>query len=436
MLGRDCSQPHEPAHRGKVSDEFLLLPLLVGYVFFIFFAPRLLEGRNFAYMFVPAWLFSMSAIAVALAHGRGRVDPLVWVYWTFALVCLASMAWSIEPTAGYGQLARIWAVAAVMPGLWLYFTSVWRVCQFLVAYLVAAFVAVVVGFSLDWSSSERMFLGVSSSDAAYLYGGAAVACFLLWLISEKRVWLALIPVYALPMVAIGSVRGVLLILAVLGLYMVLRTGRSALRGELGALMKVGLGAVVLGVLALLLIEFGPERLESRIERNIYTASQVMEDDGGIEVGASGVRILLLVHGVAYLRDHVSVFGEGLASSYAIYERTLGLRTYSHTTYIDLLMGVGWVGTSLFYLLFVAATWRILSDRCLVNPRLRDGLLSVVAGVFIMSLIGRVYYNQVLLVMLLVVLALASLVSQSRSVRLVPKVAALGASSAGAGRTDS
>ncbi|TDY02686.1 hypothetical protein [Thiohalophilus thiocyanatoxydans] len=390
MIYREITTNSEyPDGLHAIKANVLLNTLLVVYMLSIFYAPMLLHGRYFAYSYLPAWFFSHATILVALSEKRVHLSIYVVLYIIFSIFCLASIGWSIDPDVTFSRAVRVAAVAMVLPGIWLYCSSVDRINKFILTYVITAASAVLIGFFFNWSAAERQFLGVSSSAVAFTYGTAAIFSFLGWLINQKKQWLLLIPLFLSPIVAVGSVRGFVLILGVLAMYGLIRTARKLVRLQLFSFSKNFSIIALISVLILITIN-SSSKLTDRIDRNISTANEVLTEGYKIQnTGAAGLRLILIYEGIDYLRHNLTFFGKGLDASYSIYQDRIGMRAYSHTTYIDLLMGVGIFGTLLFYSMFFHFLFRLISKK-IYPDSLIDGLISIVSMLLVFSLVARVF----------------------------------------------
>jgi hypothetical protein len=73
-------------------------------------------------------------------------------------------------------------------------------------------------------------------------------------------------------------------------------------------------------------------------------------DLAIEKGLNGsqVRITLLVEGVKYLVNNITILGLGIGGSYSVFEQLIDFKAYSHNNLINVLMDLGLIGGILYY----------------------------------------------------------------------------------------
>jgi hypothetical protein len=394
----------KPSFSYNLNNSIVLLPLLVIYIFWLVYEPVILQGRSFLLSYLPAWLFSSVVTLCALTRQNINLSVYILIYLFFSLLCAVSIIWSIEPATSLIHVIHIFAIVFILPGIWFYCSSKIRIKLFMRIYMIATASAVVIGFLFSWSAADRIFLGVSSSQVVFSYGVAALMALLSWALSGNRLWLLAIVFFMLPMMAVGSLKGVLLLTATFVIFQLSDIIRKVFRLQFFSLVKLVFLSVILFALVVTMFEFGPSRLNDRVVRNVITSDKVLSGEGGIEVGASGLRIALIFEGVEYLGDNLTLFGEGIASSYKIYEDHLGIRAYSHTNIIDLLMGVGVIGTILFYMIFFRLLARLMFEKK-INYKVKDSLFACVSWMLMTSLIGRIYASHEVFMLFIIVIAI-------------------------------
>lgn len=383
----------------KLKEGALLTPMLTFFLFFFFLAPPFLEGRDHAYSLLPAWIFSFFVICVALFRNQVTVNSTILLYTLFALLCLASVSWSIDPVLSFNWSRRAIGIAIVLPGVWIYCSSMDKIYSFLIIYIIAGLFAVAMGFLFNWSAADRQFLGVISSSVSVKYGFASIYSFLLWLLYKKKIYLLLIPILISPIAAVGGIRGFVFVFLVIWLFVVFQIIHTIIKIKLISFGKIMIIAFSFLFVLILFVQHGPLQLTARIGRNIILSQNDLRT---IELGQSGgTRIILMKAGLSYLSDNMTLLGKGIGSSYTIYEQFFRRRAYSHTTPIELLMGLGLIGFILFYFIFADLAFKII--RCKkYDKQIKHGLLAVLSGVFFLSVFGRIFTELDQMMMLILI----------------------------------
>lgn len=119
-------------------------------------------------------------------------------------------------------------------------------------------------------------------------------------------------------------------------------------------------AVVLLVLLVLKVPFLYNLLGYRIESLFYFLST-----SGTEEGSINIRVAMIQYGIECFKSK-PILGYGMDNYRVLYGAYAGWATYSHNNYIELLVGIGLIGTVIYYSLYLI---------CLRNGLRQGDLLS-------------------------------------------------------------
>lgn len=256
-----------------------------------------------------------------------------------------------------------------------------------------------------YSYGNREFLLMNSSVITPFMLMSFVIVFIEWQSRRKCGFcIVALMVAIIPMLIVSSVRSVVVILAILGTYLFILNAGTVIGRVLAAVGAAGLLFVV--------VVHGPTlmtALEGTRYFRHYSHMEAYLEEGALE-GSVGFRLMVQDLALDMIAQR-PIVGHGLNNSRHLYERWIGMRTYSHSGYAEILVGLGLVGMLLFLLMFAELSARFIRF-WRINRRVSAAGISVLVGFLLFGFIGPLYTSVELLICLALLASpgLASMVS--------------------------
>ena len=293
--------------------------------------------------------------------------PLYWhsfhtLVFLFALYCLLSTAWSIDPIASMIQGSTILQLLICMSVLYSYYvgltttTPLWNVIKWS-GYIVTIYAFFYYGWSTlssVLSVSGRLDNTFSNVNNLGMLAALSVVITLYQVLFEKFKFTDLLTLLNILLIAAtGSRKAFMLLAGGCGLVLLLRY--SSKNWFLSLVRYV----ILLGIMLLFLRIFLELPLLSGIKERFDTLFNMWRNTGEIDSSAF-LRNWMIKIGWEQFLQH-PILGAGMSSSGIILERILR-HTYFHNNYIELLACGGLVGFGLYYAFFIISGLQLFTQR--------------------------------------------------------------------------
>lgn len=341
---------------------------------------------------------------IATQEIKNIKTPSFFIYYFFFFaISLISFLFAKDSSLVLDELIPIITVILIFIGLINYTTSKEKLVFVLNIFL---FTLILVSFYYLYLTSFNLtrfrFLPKSYNTIAIEFFSGFIYSFLLGIFLKNRFYFFASGYFSLFIFAAASVKViaclVLLILMCLIYYFKFSYNfsfkikfRFSIRSVIISLMLVGLiyGISVSGV------------LDRSTRRAINTILLVLFNDSQYQAGAAGsveLRGLFLEKGIQYWLDS-PIFGHGLNNYRYLFNEDFGTFTYSHSTPIELIVGLGAVGFGLFYFFLFKLLRKGISSFW-QNKSFFDYFLVVAFSCFVIIGLGqRIYSDYVFFVFL-------------------------------------
>lgn len=330
-------------------------------VLLVYFGSTIRGGHHLNF-----WLLVHIGLLFYSQYWSGRLvfDRWVQVYGGLALFSLMSLGWAYDPELGWTVVVRV--LRAFLAILIIINSIRNRAELMLFMQTYCLFLAVLSAFAM---------LGVSGEEEAeFLFGskntiGPMAVCLLtanllLWQLGN-RLLIVTLPLALLAVVWSTSLKSFLAVV-IFGFTMVAISILDIKR--LAAIYKLGVVSTLIFVLAVSAIDIGRfERAYLRIESRLeHYAQEIGWVGSGFEIDSGSqieLRSNFVESGLRYFMD-APIHGHGANQFRILYAKETGFQTYSHNTFIELLVGLGSIGCMMFvYFLWKIAkkSWRFRRD---------------------------------------------------------------------------
>lgn len=348
----------------------------VVWLFFICFIFAFYEKRIYAeiiYIFVFVYYFISK-----------RKQPSIYLLWNlfFVGICALSNLWSQDISQSLGMTRKLFELA-LMGNLLISFIDTKEELTFIYKSFIGAGIALIlrllISFPISTWGTERLGDSFLNANAIGLYLAISAICSMyIFSIEKKKIYGLAILVFSLVIFLTGSRKAFLMLLiGISGLYYI---NSKKLVKKIKAIILIALILLISLYLVMNIPEFY-NVLGVRLERLVNSLTGTGRDR------SAEVRFSLIETGKALFKDR-PIWGYGV-STFGIVSRK-GM--YSHNNYIELLVGVGIVGTIIYYSIYayIIIKLLIIKKNIYANPLLVIMVLLVVMEYGLVSYYGEFY----------------------------------------------
>ncbi|MBG9814564.1 hypothetical protein ABD68_24320 [Bacillus endophyticus] len=305
-------------------------------------------------------------------------------YLLFIILCLVSSFYAINQVAAIKKVVTLVQIYALMFSLVNYIDSFEKLTTFMKCFVYSGFISsIYILLTSDFSQVSRFGEELGNVNAiGMIIGISTVFCF--YFILEERKYLY-IPILLIDIVVIlltGSRKSLLFILLTIIILLVSKEGNG-----IGGKFKAVLGSIIVVTLGLYLIYNVPlfyEIMGSRVENLLSFVF-----GNGTPEGSVNTRADMIEAGINWFKDNPFI-GYGIDNYRFLYGGLTGWTTYSHNNFIELLVGIGLIGFSLYYLSSVLVLGSLKKASKLKYKMLSYSFAAIIIGYIVLS-VGMVYY---------------------------------------------
>ncbi|MDW0116280.1 O-antigen ligase family protein [Sporosarcina thermotolerans] len=364
----------------KIIDSIIFFYILSIYIF------TYQEGLNVISNGIAVLLLALIWAAFLLNKKRLRFKFYLLVYLLFIFSCLFSAFYAINQGTAITKFTTIFLVFTLMFSLINYLDSQVKIKRISASFVYSGVIASIYILSnTDFTQITRSGSELGNENSVgIILGISAVLCFYFILIEKRKVHLFFFPILFLVILLTGSRTALLftLINIILFLYF---TNQNNVLGKI-KFITIGVTFTLISFYLVFNIPFLYDVMGSRIG-NIST----FIGEGSTTEGSINNRAYMVKFGLEMFRDN-PLFGYGIDNyRYLLGESLIGRITYSHNNFIELLVGVGLVGTILFYLVQII----VIKDLYKASKHSNNKPLNFVFMVFIITYmvlsVSQIYY---------------------------------------------
>lgn len=274
-----------------------------------------------------------------------------------------SILWSIAPQASLLQSTIVVQIFICMSVLYLHYARQESIDPLLDIVMWAGYVLTFYSFKFyGVSAISRVFevggrLGnaYANINSIALVTSFSVAITVFRILFDKLKWYHFFAIANVILIAASGSKKALICL--LFIVTVLTFIRYSSKNWLIALLRFMLVGVVLFFLFRLLLELP---IFSAMNKRMETMINSLSGHGMVDESTFMRQWLIRIGWEQFLQT--PFLGIGLGSSGALLLATIGWETYMHNNYIELLSGIGFIGTAIYYAMFLVPAWQLFRQR--------------------------------------------------------------------------
>ncbi len=324
----------------KIENINIADVLFFGVIIILFVAPEHALFSQVANILIVAF----TGISLLEKKGDFKFHSIFIVMVLFVLICFISCLYSVSYADSFTRTKTMFRLLILLCGCLNYFSEKKNLDKFVWFYATGAITS-----CLYIMVMENIFSGdpVGTSIANQNQVGTRLALgvvFMIYSMIVKFKWWKFIPIaLSLGIIILTGSRSSLIVLVVSSVFMII-LGVRARRKSVG-LAVLGILAAVLVVIYLIFnVDFFYQAIGGRLEQALDLLNT---GDGD---ASSNLRANLIREGWAMFREK-PILGMGFSTYKAVSKDIIGKVAYSHNDYMELLVGVGLVGTVTYYVMY-------------------------------------------------------------------------------------
>lgn len=339
--------------------------------------------------------YGFAAMILLEKKGDFRIYAVSVVYGLFGLMSLVSYLYSVSPDE---TLVRATSIIELIPPVFAalnYFSEKANIRKFSYMFMISAVIC--CGYI---AVSENIFSGgpvgrsIGNQNQVATNIALAMVFVVYSMIVRFKWWKVPVAMLLVMFIILSGSRSALIVTLISCSFMFV-LGFKAKKKSVGVAVILALALVLLVVFLI----FNVEVLYNAIGERLSEALDLFQTGEG-DV-STNKRAGLINNGWQMFMER-PIFGSGLGSFIFIYEDLLGLVLYSHNNYLELLVGIGFVGTAIYYTIYVLclrSSFDLLSKS---NRRtaLKGALaFSIMVAIFVSDFFSVNYYNKIDIIIL-------------------------------------
>lgn len=370
----------------KIKSLNIFYKLFILYFFIVISIPTLQHNRI---LYWSSIILIIISLFLLILTSKLRLSKYIYWIFLFDFIVTASGIWSSDFYYASDEIKKVLIISIVCSFISLLIKSEKNFYEILKLFVYSKIVMTIYIFlTIDMSTIGIMRIGAENLgeewNANYIGINMALSSFMSFVLFkvEKKQFLKIfyivtIFLFGLITILTGSRKALFLLLFTISMYILLNSTKNKF-SKLIIILLSGLTTLYL----VMNIPFLYNVLGSRID------SLLANFNGQGKVDSSTLHRLEMIEYGKYLFSQKPILGYGINNFRTLYGSMTGWYTYSHNNYIDLLTGVGLVGTTIYYLGYLYIIRKTIFRN---HSLLRIALISILALVIIE--VGLVSYSE-------------------------------------------
>ncbi|HDR3484043.1 O-antigen ligase family protein [Bacillus cereus group sp. MYBK12-2] len=325
---------------------------------------------------------------VLLTRKKIVFNKFLFIYFLFILVCFVSVFFAINQSIAVSKIKTIILIYFLMISLVNYIDTFEKLRSFLLSFVYSGFITgVYILASSDFSQVTRYGSELGNVNSiGMIIGISSIFCF--YFIIEEKKYLLYTPIMLINIFVVfltGSRKALLfVVLTIIAILLIQQ--KAGIKGKIKALI----GILVTLVISLYVI-FNVELLYTIIGVRMEHLFSYILGKGANE-GSINIRANMIDMGLDWFQER-PITGYGIDNFRSLYgiEAIGGEFTYSHNNLVELLVGIGIIGTFLFYLThFIVLKGLYKESKKNQKSALCYSFIAII-GIYIILSVGLIYY---------------------------------------------
>lgn len=351
----------------------------------------------YTFTFQPGWNVISNLLALVLMiliwleniFLRRKIvyNKFLLIYFLFIIICLVSCFYAIDPSSSIAKVQTLILTYVLMLSLVNYINTFKRLEYFMKCFVFSGFiVSIYILINGDFTVLERFGSDLGNVNEIGMVICISTVFSLYGFLKKKKYWyMAIILTNLIVIFLTGSRKALMFVVISIVILLIFQENSSKLKSKL---MYFIISIVV--VLLMFYVIFNvPIFYEILAKRMIYMLNFIL--GAGTSDASMTERFYMILLGWNWFKAK-PLLGYGIDSYKFLYNTVGGGRlTYSHNNIIELLIGTGIVGTTLFYLANIIVVKDLFKAAKTVSKTACFAFIAIITGYVFMS-IGMVYYT--------------------------------------------
>ncbi|WDL92126.1 O-antigen ligase family protein [Bacillus sp. HNR-4] len=346
------------------------------------------DGLNSISNFLALVLIGSIWSNVLLTRKKIVFNKFLFIYFLFIFICFVSVFFAINQNTAVTKINTIILIYLLMISLINYIDTFEKLRSFLISFVYAGFITGInILANSDFSQVTRYGSELGNVNSiGMIIGISSIFCFY-FIIEEKR-YLLYMPIMLINIFVVfltGSRKALLFVVLTIIVILLIQQ-KTGIKGKIKAL----LGIIIILVLSLYVI-FNVELLYRIIGIRMEHLFTYIQGEGANE-GSINIRANMIDMGLEWFKER-PIMGYGIDNFRSLYgvEAIGGEFTYSHNNFVELLVGIGVIGTFLFYLTHLIVLKKLYREsKKNYKSSLCYAFIAIISIYIILS-VGLVYY---------------------------------------------
>ena len=307
------------------------------------------------------------------------------LYLLFIIACMISLFFAIKPSISLAKIKTLIQIYVLMLALINYVNTYNKLIIIIKSFMISGLVASVYILLISDLSLQQRFGGElgNINEIGMIVGIAAIFTFY-YIIKSKNYWyLPCLFIDVFVVLLTGSRKSLLFVLMSIVIILVFQ-GNLKLGSKLKSIL---LSVAVISLTAYIIIRV--PIFNEMIGKRMFTMVDFVFNDNKTE-GSLTTRSNMIAWGWRWFKDK-PITGYGIDNYRVLYERlVMDKNTYSHNNLIELLVGTGILGTTLYYVANIIVIKNLVKVGRGAFRMISYCFIAIIFGYMLMS-IGLVYY---------------------------------------------
>lgn len=311
----------------------------------------------------------------------------LFVYVLFIIICLISCLYAIDPIASINKVQTLVLNYILMFSLVNYINTFKKLEYFIKCFVYSGFiVSIYIIISGDFTVLERFGSNLGNVNEIGMIICVSTVFSLYKFLSTKKYWYILIILTNLTVIFLtGSRKALIFVVVSVLVLLVFQENSNKIKNK----FKYFIISIVVIILVFYIVYNVPIFYEILGKRMIYMLNFISGE--GASDASMTERFYMLLLGWNWFKAS-PLLGYGIDSYKFLYNSVAGGRlTYSHNNLIELLIGTGVVGTTLFYLANIIVLKDLFKAAKIFAKTACFTFITIIAGYILLS-VGMVYYS--------------------------------------------
>ncbi|MEJ6951735.1 O-antigen ligase family protein [Natronospora cellulosivora (SeqCode)] len=370
----------------KIPIDYVIEPILFIYIISLYLLTYR-PGLNMISNAIAALLISIIWANILLSKRKIVINKFLVLYFFFILSCLASALYAINQEVVIVWVRTLVLIFLLMISFINYIDSPKKLYNFMRSYALSGFIAsVYILLNSDFTQISRLGGDLGNVNTiGMIIGISSAFCFFFILEEKKFLYLPILLVNIMIIMLTGSRKALLFVIIIIVIMMYSKN-------------VIGKGRRIQAIIAILLIVIVFYYTVSNVPflyqvmgRRINNLFDFVFGDGTTE-GSMNTRYHMISLGLSWFKDR-PLTGYGINNYRFLYGNITGWYTYSHNNIVELLVGVGFLGTIIYYLTNLIPIIKLLKNKNSSYSMINYTFLSIIIGYLLMSVSLIYYYDK-------------------------------------------